>query len=159
MPELGTSLGRWETNGTSDLLGPLCLIVSLKDFLLYEGENGTLILEDDIDLSRGSSIIGTTAEEETQPSKQINATICWMQNQPLNTQSKYFLQQGTQQLQTKVTTIEGSPSSFKLNDIGNISLRLSEPILSTPFRENKNIGRFILIDPQTNNTAAVGFIR
>lgn len=82
-----------------------------------------------------------------------------MQNQPLNTQSKYFLQQGTQQLQTKVTTIEGSPSSFKLNDIGNISLRLSEPILSTPFRENKNIGRFILIDPQTNNTAAVGFIR
>ncbi len=127
--------------------------------LLYEGENGTLILEDDIDLSRGSSIIGTTAEEETQPSKQINATICWMQNQPLNTQSKYFLQQGTQQLQTKVTTIEGSPASFKLNDIGNISLRLSEPILSTPFKQNKNIGRFILIDPQTNNTAAVGFIR
>ena len=127
--------------------------------LLSEGENGTLILEDDIDLSRGSSIIGTTAEEEIQPSKQINATICWMQNQPLNTQSKYFLQQGTQQLQTKVTPIEGSPSSFKLNDIGTISLRLSEPILSTPFKQNKNIGRFILIDPQTNNTAAVGFIQ
>lgn len=127
--------------------------------LLSEGENGTLILEDDIDLSRGSSIIGTTAEEEIQPSKQINATICWMQNQPLNTQSKYFLQQGTQQLQTKVTPIEDSPAGFKLNDIGTISLRLSEPILSTPFKQNKNIGRFILIDPQTNNTAAVGFIQ
>ena len=82
-----------------------------------------------------------------------------MQNQPLNTQSKYFFQQGTKQLQTKVSFHEDSFSGFKLNDIGTISLRLSEPILSPPFRQNKNIGRFILIDPQTNNTAAVGFIQ
>ncbi len=132
-----------------------CEVVSA----LNEGENGTLILEDDIDISRGSSIIKTSCIEKIDPAKEIKATLCWMQNQPLNPQSKYFLQQGTQQLQTKVLPLEDSPSSFKLNDIGAIGLRLSEPILSTPFKQNKKIGRFILIDPQTNNTAAVGFIQ
>ena len=48
---------------------------------LDEGENGTLILEDEIDLSRGSSIIGTSTVSQ---SKDIKATLCWMQNQPLN---------------------------------------------------------------------------
>lgn len=123
---------------------------------LNEGENGTLILEDEIDLSRGSSIIGTSIVSQT---KDIKATLCWMKNQPLNAQHKYFFQQGTQLLQTKVVPLENSPSEFKLNDIGAIGLRLSEPILGIPFQQNKNIGRFILIDPQTNNTAAVGFIQ
>ena len=126
---------------------------------LKEGENGTLILKSEIDLSRGSTIIGSHSEEEIKQLKTIDATLCWMQNQPLNTQQKYFLQQGVHQVQTKIIPNEASSSTFNLNDIGQISLRLSEPILATPFKKNKKIGRFILIDPTTNNTAAVGFLQ
>ena len=82
-----------------------------------------------------------------------------MQNQPLNLAQKYLLQQGVHLVQTKLTPSEEDATAFNLNDIGTSSLRLSEPILGTPYKDNNQIGRFILIDPQTNNTAAVGFIQ
>jgi len=126
---------------------------------LHEQENATIILEDEIDLSRGSSILSTKGEEKIEKTKQISATLCWMQNQPLNLAQKYLLQQGVHLVQTKLTPSAEDATAFNLNDIGTSSLRLSEPILGTPYKDNNQIGRFILIDPQTNNTAAVGFIQ
>ena len=127
--------------------------------VLNEGENGTLILADEIDLSRGSSILGTLDKETLKASKQIRATLCWMQNQPLNFHQKYILQQGVQRVQTKLSPAENETQKFTLNSIGESHLRLSQEILNIPYRENKKMGRFILIDPQSNNTAAVGFIQ
>ena len=126
---------------------------------LHEQENATIILEDEIDLSRGSSILSTKGEEKIEKTKQISATLCWMQNQPLNLAQKYLLQQGVHLVQTKLTPSAEDATAFNLNDIGTSSLRLSEPILGTHYKDNNQIGRFILIDPQTNNTAAVGFIQ
>lgn len=127
--------------------------------VLKEGENGTLILTDEIDLSRGSSIIGALNKDTLKASKQINATLCWMQNQPLNFHQKYILQQGVQRVQTKLSPVENEIQEFTLNSIGGSSLKLSQEILNTSYKENKKMGRFILIDPQSNNTAAVGFIQ
>ena len=127
--------------------------------VLNEGENGTLILADEIDLSRGSSILGPQSKEAIKPSKQIRATLCWMQNQPLNFHQKYILQQGVQRVQTKISPAENETQIFTLNSIGESHLKLSQEILNTPYKENKKMGRFILIDPQSNNTAAVGFIQ
>ena len=126
---------------------------------IKEGENGTLILTDEIDLSRGSSILGTQNKDRLKASKQIRATLCWMQNQPLNFHQKYILQQGVQRVQTKLSPAENEIQEFTLNSIGESNLKLSQEILNTPYKENKKIGRFILIDPQSNNTAAVGFIQ
>lgn len=126
---------------------------------IKEGENGTLILTDEIDLSRGSSILGTLNKDRLKASKQIRATLCWMQNQPLNFHQKYILQQGVQRVQTKLSPAENEIQEFTLNSIGESNLKLSQEILNTPYKENKKIGRFILIDPQSNNTAAVGFIQ
>lgn len=126
---------------------------------LNENENGTLILVDDIDLSRGSSILTLNTEKHIKKSNQIDALVCWMQNQELNPNLKYILQQGTQQVQSKISLQESSVQKLKLNEIGLIHFRLSEQILNKSFEENNKIGRFILIDPQTNNTAAVGFIQ
>ena len=127
--------------------------------ILKEGENGTLILTDEIDLSRGSSILGGKTLENLKPSKQIQASLCWMQNQPLNFHQKYLLQQGVQLVQTKLNPVEDATQEFHLNSIGTAHLKLSQEILNTPYKKNKKIGRFILIDPQTNNTAAVDFIQ
>ena len=127
--------------------------------VLNEGENGTLILADEIDLSRGSSILGPQSKEAIKPSKQIRATLCWMQNQPLNFHQKYILQQGVQRVQTKLSPVENQTQEFTLNSIGESNLKLSQEILNIPYTENKKMGRFILIEPQSNNTAAVGFIQ
>ena len=126
--------------------------------VLHQGENGTLILEDEIDLSRGSTLLVASAKDTVEKTKQIRATLCWMQNEPCNLQGKYILQQGIQQVQTKIVPAEGDTSSFVLNAIGSTSFRLSGPILGIAYKKNKQIGRFILIDQITNNTAAVGFI-
>lgn len=126
---------------------------------LNENENGTLILVDDIDLSRGSSILTLSTEKHLKKSNQIDARVCWMQNQELNPNLKYILQQGVQQVQSKIILQESSVQGLKLNEIGVVHFRLSEQILNKPFVENNKIGRFILIDPHTNNTAAVGFIQ
>lgn len=127
--------------------------------VLNEGENGTLILADEIDLSRGSSILGPQSKQTIKPSKQIRATLCWMQNQPLNFHQKYILQQGVQRVQTKLSPVENQTQEFTLNSIGDSNLKLSQEILNIPYTENKKMGRFILIEPQSNNTAAVGFIQ
>lgn len=125
---------------------------------LTEGENGTLIFDDEIDVSRGSTIISTANAEKIEKTKRIKATLCWMQNQPGNAQQKYLLQQGVHRVQTKLLPSEGDIATFRLNDIGTTSLQLSQPILGTPYKKNNRIGRFILIDQITNNTAAAGFI-
>ena len=82
-----------------------------------------------------------------------------MQNQPLNFHQKYILQQGVQRVQTKLSPIENQTQEFTLNSIGESNLKLSQEILNIPYTENKKMGRFILIEPQSNNTAAVGFIQ
>jgi sulfate adenylyltransferase subunit 1 len=49
-------------------------------------------------------------------------------------------------------------SSIKLNDIATVKLRLANPIYLDKFLENRANGAFIIIDQQTNNTVAVGFV-
>ena len=131
------------------------------------GENATFILRDAVDASRGSTIYSTNASLES--TQYVEAHLCWMQKESLAPQKKYWLQNGVNRVLTLVTAIEAKinisshtkePSAFlECNDIGQVSLRLAQPILKTSFSENKNLGCFILIDPKTNNTAGVGFLK
>lgn len=91
-----------------------------------------------------------------------------MQQQPLVAGKKYWLQQGVQLCLSRVTTIENKMNwecwkttetkSLEMNDIGTIEIQLAQSLMTTPYKKNKNLGTFILIDEQTNNTAGVGFI-
>jgi sulfate adenylyltransferase subunit 1 len=133
---------------------------------LEENENGTILLEDEIDVSRGSSILSKTFEIDN--SKQLKATVCWMQDKPLNTTGIYWLQQGVQKVKAKIKEVHNAieletlaiedQHQLGLNDIGEVSLQLATPIAVKPYQINKALGSFILIDIQTNNTAGVGFI-
>ena len=132
-----------------------------------EGESTTILLEDEIDISRGNSIV--SAENDLQVSKQLRAEVCWMQDTDLIPGTKYWLQLGIQKVQIKIKSIshrlelenlQPEPtSSLGLNDIGAIELITAQEIVHQPFHKNKGLGAFILIDFLTNNTAGVGFIR
>ncbi len=133
---------------------------------LTQGESGTIILIDEIDISRGNCIIAANSQVET--GKHLVASVCWMQNTPLKSSSKYWIQQGVQRTLVKISTIhnklnldtlfEESSTSLELNDIGKVSLITAHPIVSKPFQENNALGSFIFIDAHTHNTAGVGFI-
>ena len=91
-----------------------------------------------------------------------------MQDTPLLSGSKYWLQQGVQRSLVKVQNIRSKmdlealehrqASQLDLNDIGKGALALAQPITTKSYKENPALGAFILIDPQTFNTAGVGFI-
>ena len=131
------------------------------------GESTTILLKDEIDISRGNSIVSTN--HDMQISKQLKAEICWMQDPNIVLGAKYWLQLGIQKVQTKIKSINHrlnleelnyeQVTSLGLNDIGEIELITAQEIVYQSFDKNKNLGSFILIDPLTNNTAGVGFIQ
>lgn len=131
-----------------------------------QGENATLLLEDEVNISRGDSLF--TPSQSIKATKTINAKVCWMQDKALQVENKYLLQFGSKKSLAKVAAIDeridisggGSENTaaLELNDIGIASFQLAHTIQSIPYQKNKNLGSFIIIDIQTNNTAGVGFI-
>lgn len=134
---------------------------------LHENENGTILLEDEVDVSRGSSIVAQ--DFEINSSKQLTATVSWLQDAPLNASGIYWLQQGVQKVKAKIKAVHNTidletltinqNNQLKLNDIGEVSIQTASPIISKAYSDHKALGAFILIDSQTNNTAGVGFIK
>ena len=130
------------------------------------GENGTILLVDEIDASRGDSILNEKANVNS--GKNISATFCWMQDTPFTPGNKYWLQQGIQRSLVKVQHVRSKidlealenrqASQLELNDIGKGGLALAQPITTKSYKDNPALGAFILIDPNTFNTAGVGFI-
>ncbi|WP_233862178.1 sulfate adenylyltransferase subunit 1 [Tenacibaculum piscium] len=132
-----------------------------------QGSSITITLDDNINISRGDMLV--KENEEPTVSKQLNATICWMDKTPLQASSKYIIKHGVNEVQAKITALtsiiktdfsgkEENPSELVLNAIGEVSLKVNKPLFFDSYSKNKATGSFILIDPKTNNTAGVGFI-
>ena len=127
----------------------------------------TVTLENDVNVSRGDMIV--KENELPKIEKKFTATITWMDNENLTPGSKYVLQHGVNKVLAKVGAIhnkinpdysgvETGVESLKMNDIASVSFQVNKPIFLDAFKEHRTNGSFILIDPQTNNTAGVGFI-
>ena len=140
-----------------------------KEFLkVKRGSSVTITLEDNVNVSRGDMLV--KVNEEPTITKEIEATICWMDKTPLEPLQKYYIKHGVNDAQAKITKlntiiktdfsgVEENPSALELNQIGDIQLKLSKPLLVDSYSQNKYNGSFILINPNTNNTVGVGFIR
>lgn len=132
------------------------------------GSSVSITLKDDVNISRGDMLV--KKGEEPTIVKQLEATICWMDKSPLQASQKYYIKHGINDAQVKIIKIsslihtdfsgkEALPSKLLLNEIGEVSLKVSKPLFVDSYQENKANGVFILINPQTNNTAGVGFIK
>jgi sulfate adenylyltransferase subunit 1 len=127
----------------------------------------TLILADEIDVSRGDLIVRDDRAPELRRS--LGATVCWLGDTPLDTRRKYLLRHTTREVRARVDRIdhlwdvatqqrEPAPLSLAMNDIAQITLTLSHPIFPDRYAENRATGSFILIDETTNNTVAAGLV-
>jgi sulfate adenylyltransferase subunit 1 len=132
------------------------------------GSAVTITLADNVNVSRGDMLVKVT--EEPTITKQLDATICWMDKEPLQVSQKYYIKHGINDAQAKITQLSSilktdfsgkieNPSELALNQIGVIQLKLSKYLLVDSFNQNKSNGAFILINPKTNNTVGVGFIK
>ncbi|WP_430333165.1 sulfate adenylyltransferase subunit 1 [Rhodococcus sp. ACT016] len=133
----------------------------------HAGRSVTLVLADDVDVSRGDTIAAPTNAPE--PIAEFDATVCWLAEKPLRPGARLLLKHGTRTTQAIVgalverldeqeLTSEQSPETLELNEIGKISVRVAEPIVADDYTVNRHTGSFLLIDPAGGNTLAAGLV-
>jgi sulfate adenylyltransferase large subunit len=108
----------------------------------------TLVLEDEIDISRGDML----AAGPPHVGHRFSADVVWMDERPLQRGRPYVLKHGTR------TVTASSDDTLALNQIGLVTVTTGRPIAFDPYGTNRTTGSFILIDPGTNFTAGAGMI-
>jgi sulfate adenylyltransferase subunit 1 len=149
-------------------------IVTLDGSLLeaHAPQSVTLLLADEIDLSRGD-LIAHVATRAT-PVKQFEAMVCWMDATPMSSNGRYLIKHTTRTTRAIVDGVvskldvatldalsvnEGAArAGLSMNEIGRVRLRTRDPLMAEPYAANKATGAFIVIDEVTNHTVAAGMI-
>jgi len=127
----------------------------------------TLTLEDEIDISRGDTIV----KLENQPvvTQDVEVMVCWLNEKKLQVNGKYALKHTTKdvrcvvkevQYKVNINTLEKMESDKEvgLNDIARLTLRLTAPIVIDNYKQNRITGSLILIDEGSNVTVGAGMI-
>ncbi len=146
----------------------------VKRIVTYDGDQEcafppqsvTLTLEDEIDVSRGEMLVHPTNLPTI--SRSFEAMLVWMDEEDMDVNKQFFIKQTTNTSRARidgikykvdVNTMEQSKVSLlKLNEIGKVVITASKNLFFDKYSDNKSCGSFILIDPITNNTSAVGMI-
>jgi len=148
---------------------------TVKEIWTYDGplaeafcpQSVTLVLEHDLDVSRGDMLIGL--DHLPGMASELTGRVCWMNSRPLQGGKKYFLKHATQTVQAVITHLdsriniqtfdpEPEPAELGLNDIGEVRLRTAKPLVFDAYSSNRLTGSFILIEQGTNATVAAGML-
>lgn len=155
----------------------------VKSIVTYEGELEyafppqcvTLTLEDEIDISRGEMLV----HPDNQPMAERNfeTMLVWMDEEPMDMNKSFYIKHTTNTTRARVDSIRykvnvntmeelsvengrlaAESLPMQLNEIGRVVFTTGKELFFDAYRRNKQTGAFILIDPITNNTSAVGMI-
>jgi bifunctional enzyme CysN/CysC len=126
----------------------------------------TLLLADEIDISRGDMLVQPDARPHV--ADQFEANIVWYDEHPLIPGRQYLIRTETNELPATVTDLKyridvdnfahEAAKSLALNEIGNANLSLAAPIAFDAYADNRSTGGFVLIDRLTNATVGAGMI-
>ncbi len=132
----------------------------------FPPQSVTLMLEDEIDISRGEMIV--KPDNLPRMERHFEAMLVWMDENPMDLSVQYYLKHTSNTTRTRVdlmrykvdvNTLEKSEvDKLTLNEIGRAVLTTAKTLFFDPYKKNKNTGSFVLIHPVTNNTVAVGMI-
>ncbi len=124
-------------------------------------------LADDIDVSRGSTIV----RPHNQPtvSSSFECLLCWMSEQPLSPQRRYLVKHTTRTAMVGKVDVryrhdveslrrDEDVSTLEMNDLARVHIQLSAPLVFDSYRRNRVTGSLIMIDEATNETVAAGVI-
>lgn len=137
---------------------------------LAEAEAGqavTLTLTDEVDLARGDVLSPPLARPET--TDRFSADLIWLDDRPLDVGRTWWIKIGARTAPVQVEAVEHrtdvntlqpeQAETLKGGDVGLCRLRTAAPVAVDPFEDHPVTGAFILIDRETNATAAAGMIR
>lgn len=155
----------------------------VKSIVTYDGELDyafppqcvTITLEDEIDVSRGEMLVHP--DNLPMVDRNFEAMLVWMDEEPMDVNKQFYIKHTTNLTRARVDSIrykvnvntmeqlsvengmlEEKELPMRLNEIGRVVFTTGKELLFDPYLKNKQTGAFILIDPITNNTSAVGMI-
>ncbi|TXR49753.1 sulfate adenylyltransferase subunit CysN [Phyllobacterium endophyticum] len=131
-----------------------------------EGEAVTIVLDDEIEVSRGNMLVAPEARPEV--ADQFAASVVWFAEHALIPGRSYILRTETDQVTATITDLkyrndinifaEVPAKSLDLNEVGVVNISTQEPVAFDPYKSNRSTGSFILIDRLTNATVGAGMI-
>ncbi|HMS12698.1 MAG TPA: sulfate adenylyltransferase subunit CysN [Microthrixaceae bacterium] len=134
----------------------------------YPPMSVTLVLEDEIDISRGDMIC--RPHNHPMPNQDLDAMVCWLDDRSelapgrklsiLHTTRSARVMVRDLQYRLDVNTLhrDGDATSLGLNEIGRATFRCTLPLFADEYRRNRETGSFVLIDEATNNTVGAGML-
>ena len=154
---------------------PSQLTSKIKKINTFDGEvfeafppmSVTILLEDDIDISRGDMIV----RENNIPhiEQHLEAMICWFNERPLRLRGKYIIRHTSQEVRCLIREIrykmdintlhrDLDDKHIGMNDIARVGLQTTKPLFFDSYRRNRITGSLILVDEQTNETVGAGMV-
>ena len=131
------------------------------------GDSVVITTEDEIDISRGDMLVRPLNLPTM--SDEVDATICWMVDEPLEEGTELWLRHSTREVRAVVTEIvhridvdtlhREQVQRLGLNDIARVRVQLASPIFFDRYQLNRETGSFVLVHPHSHFTVAAGMIR
>jgi sulfate adenylyltransferase subunit 1 len=133
----------------------------------FPPQSVTVLLEDDIDVSRGDMIVRENNHPEME--QDLEVMMCWFNEKPLQPRGKYTIMHTTQEARCIIKEVryrldintlhrDMEDKEIKMNDIGRVVLRTTKPLFFDAYRKNRITGSVIFVDEGTNETVGAGMI-
>lgn len=133
----------------------------------FPPQSVTVTLEDEIDISRGDMLVHLHNVPRIE--KHFEATLVWMDEEIMHADTQYYIKQASNTTRARIDEVRylidvntlhknSEKDLMELNEIGRVVVTTSKPIYFDPYQKNSQTGSFILIDPVSHNTVAVGMI-
>jgi len=126
----------------------------------------SITLDKEIDVSRGEMLVHPNNVPRIE--RHFEAMLVWMDENSMDKYTQFYIKHTTNNTKARIDKIrykidvntleEYNTEGFELNNIGRVVITTVKPLFFDPYKKNHNTGSFILIDPVTNNTVAVGMI-
>jgi sulfate adenylyltransferase subunit 1 len=137
------------------------LSATREDKSSVTGQSAGLVLDREVDVSRGDWIVAANSGFEGQ--RQIETTIAWMDDEPLVSGRVYWALHGHRWVKAKVqrvvhrlninTLTEEEATELPANAVGHVTLAFQEPLLTLPFAQSRVLGALILVDTASHKTS------
>lgn len=146
----------------------------VKSIVTYDGEldeafppqSVTITLEDEIDISRGEMLVHPDNLPHSE--RHFETMLVWMDEKAMDKNTQFFIKQASHLTKARIEKIHYKVDintldklgneAFELNEIGKVLMTTVSPLYFDSYQLNHSTGSFVLIDPITNNTVAVGMI-
>ena len=127
------------------------------------GHSAGIILDRELDVSRGDWLLASDGFEPPLGTREITATVAWMDDEPLLPGRMYWALQGHRWVKAKVkrivhqvniNTLESHEvKQLDANAIGVVELSFLEPIAALPYQQSRVLGSLILVDTASHKTS------